>query len=266
VSIDLREIDPLYADNIPTEEESAALVYQPVIRLTRWLPAEEDVRGRGEAIGMSILCAMPSSFPEPLQFDPWVADHSKFLRKFAASYCRADQAPLRSEWMRFTREEMPPTDYVEDYIDARGCEFTPPLGRYLFGAAPIGFRHLPSWRSPHQSIDRSASKLTTAFVGEFAARASVLDLALVPIVEQRVQCVQWRNNPVVLHPWIFEGYPEHLHRVVVERGRGQKKSKRFGTICAKRNDDINTGEIFKVTFDDGSASYDMPKTLSQNMD
>ena len=96
VSIDLRELDTLYEDNIPIEEESSALVYQPAIRVARWLPAEEEVDGREKDIGLSILCAMPFGCPEPLEFEPWVAQHDKFLRKFASSYSRADQAPWRS--------------------------------------------------------------------------------------------------------------------------------------------------------------------------
>jgi hypothetical protein len=52
-SIDLREIDPLYDDTISAEEESAALVYQPLIRIARWMPAEEEVEGKDK---MPIVC------------------------------------------------------------------------------------------------------------------------------------------------------------------------------------------------------------------
>ena len=261
MSIDLRPIDPLYEDNIPLDEESAALVYQPVIRISRWMPAEEDVEYVDKQIGLSILVQMPDGTPEPLQCEPWTDTHNEFLRKFSAAYSRADHAVWRSEWVQFTRLHMPPTDYIEDYITQKESSFHPPLCRFLYGAFATGFSHLPRWCTMSRSSRPCASALTTAFVGEFAARASVLDLALVPIVEQRVQSNEWRMNRVVLHPWIFEGYPEHLHRFMIERGVGKKRSKRFGTICAKRIHDINEGVIFKVTFDDGSASYDMPKAL-----
>ena len=66
-------------------------------------------------------------------------------------------------------------------------------------------------------------------------------------------------NTTIAKAWQFDNYPEHLHRVITEQGRGIKKEKKMGTVCAYHADDINQGMRFKVTFDDKSASVEISK-------
>lgn len=113
MSIDLREIDPLYDDRIQAEDESAALVYQLIIRIARGLPAEE-LDNENREIGLSILDRLPTGFPEIMEFTPWQEKHMEFLRKFTSKYSRADHSCDRAEWTRFTREELPLTDSISD--------------------------------------------------------------------------------------------------------------------------------------------------------
>ena len=82
-----------------------------------------------------------------------------------------------------------------------------------------------------------------ALVG--SSRASLADLALAKIVVQDSQTIEWRGNPKLKKEWKFS-YPEHLHKVMIYRGTGDRRRLKIGTICACCDEDINEGRQFKV--------------------
>ena len=63
-----------------------------------------------------------------------------------------------------------PSDDVFDFVVAKGSDFQPPLGKYLYGARPMGFSSLRQGGRPMTITPCEASTLDTAFTGIYAGK------------------------------------------------------------------------------------------------
>ena len=107
------------------------------------------------------------------------------MRSFLAMRCMSNKFPRESEkyifeaWEDFLRAEMPlvpgvdppqPSDDVYDFVVAKGSDFHPPLGKYLYGENPLGFGFLREGQRPMTNTTCEPSTLDTAFTGQFAGK------------------------------------------------------------------------------------------------
>jgi len=76
--------------------------------------------------------------------------------------------------------------------------------------------------------------------------ATVLDISLADWYEQRDRTIPDRNNRVPKLPWQFDNFRELMHHVMIERGTGEDRSMRVGTVVAKRKADHQEGDQLMV--------------------
>jgi hypothetical protein len=243
VTVDLRPVNPTEEDDL---SESRAFVYRPTILLSRWIPCEATLPGE-KSLGFTFFKRLPQGVPKPLEFTKeWITKVKKPLmdavkKKFIAK----DLAYVVREWERFFVAEMPQTENVWDFMVSSSGKFGLPLGLYLYGtedSPPCGFESFHRIYSAY--CPQPLSGMSTAFVGENRKKATSIDLALAPIVEQNYQTIPHRNNPVPRKPYIHYGYPEHLQHVLIER----REEDCVGTVTAKVAADHDKSFHFLVTF------------------
>ena len=174
VSVELREQNPLYNG----QAVSTAEKFYPVVLATKWIPIEATY-DEERAIGISILSSQPTGTPAPLELKPWVASYRDFMRGMRAKFCRESERYIFDAYNTFLENEMPikpdcrppmPSDDVFDFVVAKGSDFQPPLGKYLYGARPMGFSSLRQGGRPMTITPCEASTLDTAFTGIYAGK------------------------------------------------------------------------------------------------
>lgn len=173
LSVELREQNPLYDGT----SASAAEIYYAVVFASKWMPLEATYVDE-QFIGISILDKRPVGTPKPHALKPWAAKYRVFMRGMRAKFPRENEKYIHAAYEKFLQDEMPlvpesspaqPSDDIFDFVVARGSDFQPPLGKYLYGERPMGFEHLRDGRKPTVT-QCEPSTLDTAFTGTFAGK------------------------------------------------------------------------------------------------
>ena len=190
VTVDLLEIDPVYSE----KSESLVEFYEPIIMKTAWMP-QEAYYEKDRALGISIMSSWPEGSPVPMALEPWASDYAKFMKAMNRRYSYTGTFIFR-EWNAFLDEYMPtvpdiwprkPSDNILDYINKFGNSVFMPLGTFLYGSNPSGFKHLqrfnetpkinrcnPSSSSIQhvESNEELKSTLESAFTDDYSEKAS----------------------------------------------------------------------------------------------
>jgi hypothetical protein len=173
VTVDLRPMNPLYDG----AADSTAETFYPVILITKWMPSEA-IYAEERSVGLSILCKPSEGTPSPHPLRPWAVAYKNFMRDMHSKFPRDCESYIFDDWDSFLKEQMPlvpnasipmPSDDIYDFVFAKGGNFQPPLGKYLYGERPLGFEHL---RVAYGSSTTSPapSTLDTAFTGIYAGK------------------------------------------------------------------------------------------------
>ena len=173
LSVELREQNPLFdGDALSTAE-----IYYAVVFASKWMPCEATYVDE-QFIGISILGKRPVGTPKPHALKPWTAHYRAFTRGMRGKFTRESEKHIHAAYEAFLLDEMPlvpgisppqPSDDIFDFVIARGSDFQPPLGKFLYGERPMGFGHLREGRRPTVT-PCEPSTLDTAFTGTFAGK------------------------------------------------------------------------------------------------
>ena len=190
ITVDLLEVDPVYSE----KSESLVEFYEPIIMKTAWMP-QEAYYEKDRAIGISIMSSWPVGSPLPMAIQPWASDFARFMKSMNRRYSNTGSYIFR-EWNTFLDEHMPtvpgihpvkPSDSISDYITKFGDSFIMPLGSFLYGSNPTGFKNLSRFNeilNTHKCLPSSLSMqdinttqelqstLQSAFVDDYCEKAS----------------------------------------------------------------------------------------------
>ena len=259
-SIDMLPISPVYQSLFEDDEMCQALTFMPRIILPKWMPLQCEISPQ---LGESFLVTVPKGWPQPQALQVWKEYHSldgPFMRAVRKKFNRLDEIHIIKAWEYYLMHEMPPTDDVLDYAIKMQSEFVPPLWQYLYGDAPEKFPPM----STSSSSSSSCSSLTprfeadmdgpmSSFVNQYGIKATVLDIKLAEVCEQYMRTVPSRTNRIDHYPWEFVGYPEHLHKIHMERGTGTNRRMLTGIVCARRKQNHEAPSMLMISFVDKSA-------------
>lgn len=174
MSVELREQNPLFDGTT----DSAAEIYYPIILVSKWMPSEATY-DEERFIGMSLLSKSPVGTPKPHQLKPWASQYRKFMNCMRKEFPRESEKYIFQAWERFLLEEMPlvpgisppqPSDDIYDFVVAKGSDFQPPLGEFIYGTRPLGFWHLHEGGKNVTITPTEPSTLNTAFTGTYAGK------------------------------------------------------------------------------------------------
>ena len=223
--------------------------------------------------------------PKPHALKPWAAKYRAFMRGMRAKFPRESEKYIHAAYETFLLDEMPlmpgtsppqPSDDIFDFVVARGSDFQPPLGKYLYGARPMGFEHLREGKKL-TITPCEPSTLDTAFTGTFAGKEVsvsfatpisfltppshlfLIALTLQTWIDAHVKCIVTHELQTIPHrglprPYLqFEhGFPEMLQGVIVETKKHNKVTRKYddvlvaGRIVARVPDTIDRPAQYRV--------------------
>lgn len=269
LSIDLREIDPLYDPRAVGE----FAIYSPIVRISCWIPCEAKYE---RAIGFSYLTEMPTGAPQAMMCAPWSADYHKFMKSMQKKFSRqwGNDISVIRDWQRFLVDYMPtktnpdtleggvlPSDDVLDYVAKFGSKFFLPLGRYLYSTKSVGFGSLHDPQRVH--VRSQPHTPTTSFHGLHAGKMTLVDRLMTEVVEQEVETIPRKGRVDPLRRVSFH-FPEMLQGVVVHiKGVGENAVYKTGQIIAFTTDTINHGPTFTVRLFQSPICVRLPHTLDR---
>jgi hypothetical protein len=106
-----------------------AQIYNPVIRLARWIPQEAD--DIHKMIGISFLDSLPTGHPLPMAFEKESRSSlEKFVAAFNKKFPKLDKQSVREEWNTFVKTSLPDNDNHDQFFCDKNL--LPPLFKYLY--------------------------------------------------------------------------------------------------------------------------------------
>ena len=259
IIVDLREMNPLYN----TEADSTAEIFYPVVILPRWMP-KESIYEEDRLIGMCFMDKTPVGTPEPMALAPWAAMYRDFIREMKKRYPRSTEEHIFNNWSIFLTKEMPtipgssppiPSDEIMHFIEKYGSDFQPPLGKYLYGPAPMGFdsvRYGSCSSTNDEEIVSMTDEFKTLDTNHWSGKTNWIDDMINGIVVQEFQTIPHKLNKDPFRKWEFE-FAEMMQGVIVPVKTYNSDTKKFdyplkpGRIVAYSKDDINHAPIYRVS-------------------
>ena len=204
------------------------LPFVPHLHHSQWIP-ENGVDSPCESVvqpcpptctcrekcpGISFLKTIPTGFPMPIKFEPWINGHHAFLSKLNDYFtARGGNTEVVDSWISLSKHLLPISDCSEEYFRTHSVAL--PLGNVLFN--PEATFGTEAQLNQGLSLTTELSTLTGFSNNSHAVRRSMFDIELMEHISQSTQTIPWRGHRTVFKNWDFSK-DTMLQRVIVKRG------------------------------------------------